>query len=152
MEPGVHPARFIPELSLSASSVEQAKVGDRAAHTPTHGLYLQGETHGDSRSNRGTCLLIAFCGHALQSSKVRVRPISVIDHWTAGNRYSSTLHHLKITDYTTTLWSGCGWSAYLSIYLSRKRGIGFYRFTQDEKKHIMKKNTYSIALIHTEPA
>lgn len=78
MEPGVQPARFIPELSLSASSVEQAKVGDRAAHTPTHGLYLQGETHGDSRSNRGTCLLIAFCGHALQSSKVRVRPISVI--------------------------------------------------------------------------
>lgn len=38
--------------------------------------------------------------------------------------------------YDSLVWL---WLVSLSIYLSRKRGTGFYRFTQDEQKHIMKK-------------
>lgn len=34
MGPGFQPASFIPELSLSASTVEQARVGDQVAHIP----------------------------------------------------------------------------------------------------------------------
>lgn len=60
----------------SARAIEWTQEDDLAARTPAHRLHLQGEARGVSSSNRimVLSLLVALCGSALQSSKVRIRP------------------------------------------------------------------------------